>query len=333
VLHNRSGSIGLEELETSHLSSAVLHDPMTPTTQHNKVEQFLSNEKSKGRKTESSVKILLLGLNGSGKSTIINKLKEYISETSGSDDSISETNSELNKTFRDIIHFHALNGIKQLILASEKLDIPILPRHSDQKEEIEQAINFLRILHFRYGEHVLDPQVASMMKLIWEQRGSKEIHSEFLEFQSQNKNQTFQQTTSQQRIDTEEEDFKAVAVKASQQFNAGEINCFTLYKDLYNLHFFMENIDRIAQSDYIPTNEDVQYCQSNLKEEKKGIEEIEFSFSGGRYTIYCVEGQNNDGRKWLFLFQGIDIVLFLCPIGDYDAVPPTLDRRNIVRER
>ncbi|KAG2392691.1 hypothetical protein C9374_011416 [Naegleria lovaniensis] len=325
-----------------------------------------------------TVKILLLGLNGAGKSTIISKLKEYIQQQQISssnmlfDSSSDHHDIHLNKTFRDIIHFHALNGIKQLILASEKLDISIVPRHSDRKEEIEFAIRHLRTLHFCYGEHVLVPEVAEMMKLLWEQRGAKEIHSEFKEFQAQQQqlaqqqqqqqhlvttlgtssvlnssSSQQQQQQQQQHVDNEEEDVKAVAVKPPlsltvhtttqqpsypQQFNAGEINCFTLYKDLYNLDYFMDHIDRIAQHDYVPTNEDVEYCQKHLKEEKKGIEEIEFNFSGERYIIYCVEGQNNDGRKWLFLFQGVDIVMFVCPIGDYDIVPTSLERHNVVKE-
>ena len=296
-----------------------------------------------------------------GKSTIISKLKEYIQQQTTCDDTSSPNSDHQlnNKTFRDIIHFHALNGIKQLILASEKLDISIVPRHSDRKEEIEFAIHHLRTLHFCYGEHVIVPQVAEMMKLLWEQRGAKEIHSEFKEFQAQQ--QQYQEQMAQQQhvtngslsvdshsqqqhvVDNEEEDVKAVAVKPQlivqtqqhsyQQFNAGEINCFTLYKDLYNLDYFMDHIDRIAQTDYVPTNEDVEYCQKHLKEEKKGIEEIEFNFSGERYIIYCVEGQNNDGRKWLFLFQGVDIVMFVCPIGDYDIIPTSLERHNVVKER
>ncbi|KAL9642712.1 hypothetical protein ABK040_009791 [Willaertia magna] len=303
-------------------SNDNLEQPLTPNTHSRRIENFLVDT-THSQQNEHKVKILLLGMGSSGKTTIISKLKKYISEQSNQDSLKEglEDKTFFNKTFTDIIHFHALNGIKQLILASEKLDISIIPRHGNQKEAIEQAILKLRTLNFCYGESALNREIASQMTLLWNQKGSQEIYEEFLAFKEKNNNNGGIGISKHHKND---DDIKNVS--------AGEFSCFTIYKDLYTLKYFMDNIDRISESGYIPSDEDVEYCQRHLREDKKGIEEIEFEFSGSKFIIYCVEGQNNDGRKWLFLFQGVDIVLFLCPIGDYDLVPENLDRQNIVVE-
>ncbi|GAB2249974.1 hypothetical protein Droror1_Dr00013333 [Drosera rotundifolia] len=84
--------------------------------------------------------------------------------------------------------------------------------------------------------------------------------------------------------------------------------------------YFMENLQRLAKADYVPTKEDVLYARVQTT----GVVEIQFSpvgenkRSGEVYRIYDVGGQKNERRKWIHLFEGVTAVIFCAAISEYD---------------
>ncbi|KAJ4796643.1 Guanine nucleotide-binding protein alpha-1 subunit [Rhynchospora pubera] len=84
--------------------------------------------------------------------------------------------------------------------------------------------------------------------------------------------------------------------------------------------YFMDNLDRLSQPDYVPTKEDVLYARVRTS----GVVEIQFSpvgeskKSGEVYKLYDVGGQRNERRKWIHLFEGVIAVIFCAAISEYD---------------
>lgn len=85
-------------------------------------------------------------------------------------------------------------------------------------------------------------------------------------------------------------------------------------------HYFMENLSRFSDMNYIPTKEDVLYARVRTT----GVVEIQFSpvgenkKSGEVYRLFDVGGQRNERRKWIHLFEGVTAVIFCAAISEYD---------------
>lgn len=86
--------------------------------------------------------------------------------------------------------------------------------------------------------------------------------------------------------------------------------------------YFMENLDRLAEADYLPTKEDVLHARVRTN----GVVEIQFSplgeskRGGEVYRLYDVGGQRNERRKWIHLFEGVNAVIFCAAISEYDQM-------------
>ncbi|OEL16446.1 Guanine nucleotide-binding protein alpha-1 subunit [Dichanthelium oligosanthes] len=103
--------------------------------------------------------------------------------------------------------------------------------------------------------------------------------------------------------------------------------------------YFMENLDRLAEVDYVPTKvwndtqsnscvdmdlstEDVLHARVRTN----GVVEIQFSplgeskRGGEVYRLYDVGGQRNERRKWIHLFEGVNAVIFCAAISEYDQM-------------
>ncbi|KAG5103494.1 hypothetical protein JHK84_048463 [Glycine max] len=83
--------------------------------------------------------------------------------------------------------------------------------------------------------------------------------------------------------------------------------------------YFMENLQRLSDANYVPTKEDVLYARVRTT----GVVEIQFSpvgenkKSGEVYRLFDVGGQRNERRKWIHLFEGVSAVIFCAAISEY----------------
>ncbi|KAJ6698258.1 GTP-BINDING PROTEIN ALPHA SUBUNIT [Salix purpurea] len=84
--------------------------------------------------------------------------------------------------------------------------------------------------------------------------------------------------------------------------------------------YFMDNLQRLSDPNYIPTKDDVLYARVRTT----GVVEIQFSpvgenkKSGEVYRLFDVGGQRNERRKWIHLFEGVTAVIFCAAISEYD---------------
>ncbi|XP_058108601.1 guanine nucleotide-binding protein alpha-1 subunit isoform X1 [Magnolia sinica] len=87
-------------------------------------------------------------------------------------------------------------------------------------------------------------------------------------------------------------------------------------------HYFMENLQRLSDVNYVPTKEDVLHARVRTT----GVVEIQFSpvgenkKSGEVYRLFDVGGQRNERRKWIHLFEGVTAVIFCAAISEYDQM-------------
>jgi len=78
--------------------------------------------------------------------------------------------------------------------------------------------------------------------------------------------------------------------------------------------YFLKNIDRISQSDYIPTDQDILRCRLRTT----GITQTVFKINDLEYRVVDVGGQRTERKKWIHCFDDVNAIIFLVAISGYD---------------
>ncbi|ORX81955.1 guanine nucleotide-binding protein subunit alpha [Basidiobolus meristosporus CBS 931.73] len=108
------------------------------------------------------------------------------------------------------------------------------------------------------------------------------------------------------------------AVKSLWQ-DEGVIECFKRSREFQlndSAKYYFDAIDRIASSDYIPTDHDV--LRSRIK--TTGITETVFHIGELTYRMLDVGGQRSERKKWIHCFENVTAIVFLVAISEYDQV-------------
>lgn len=86
----------------------------------------------------------------------------------------------------------------------------------------------------------------------------------------------------------------------------------------YHLHdcaqYYMENISRLCQDNYLPTITDVLMSRV----ETTGILETVFSIQDIVFRLVDVGGLRSERRKWFHCFEGVTAILFCVALSEYD---------------
>ncbi|GAB6025795.1 hypothetical protein CHUAL_011772 [Chamberlinius hualienensis] len=80
--------------------------------------------------------------------------------------------------------------------------------------------------------------------------------------------------------------------------------------------YFLDNIDRIGMSDYVPINQDILLARRATK----GISELTVPIRGIPFLFVDVGGQRSQRQKWLQCFDSITSILFLVSSSEFDQV-------------
>merc|ERR1719491_1644826 len=92
-------------------------------------------------------------------------------------------------------------------------------------------------------------------------------------------------------------------------------------------HFF-EDIDRIANDDYQPTDDDILL----VRIQTTGIRTAKFEIDSSKFELVDVGGQRNECAKWVHQFSVVDAVLFVCSLSCYDQKLFEEDEVNAMHE-
>ncbi|CAI2170950.1 7173_t:CDS:2 [Funneliformis geosporum] len=99
----------------------------------------------------------------------------------------------------------------------------------------------------------------------------------------------------------------------------GLLECFNRSRE-YQLNdsakYYFDSIDRIAKTEYLPTDQDV--LRSRVK--TTGITETTFIIGELTYRMFDVGGQRSERKKWIHCFENVTAIVFLVAISEYDQL-------------
>ncbi|KAL0096699.1 G protein alpha subunit [Phycomyces blakesleeanus] len=80
--------------------------------------------------------------------------------------------------------------------------------------------------------------------------------------------------------------------------------------------YYFDSIDRIGESNYIPTDQDV--LRTRIK--TTGITETTFVIGTFTYRMFDVGGQRSERKKWIHCFENVTSIIFMVALSEYDQV-------------
>lgn len=83
-----------------------------------------------------------------------------------------------------------------------------------------------------------------------------------------------------------------------------------------SVKYFLDNLDRIGQMNYIPSKQDILFARKATK----GIVEHDFVIKKIPFKMVDVGGQRSQRQKWFQCFDGITSILFMVSSSEYDQV-------------
>ncbi|KAM7006947.1 guanine nucleotide-binding protein G(i) subunit alpha-2-like [Tautogolabrus adspersus] len=113
--------------------------------------------------------------------------------------------------------------------------------------------------------------------------------------------------------------------------DGGVQGCFTRARE-YQLNdsaaYYLNDLERIAKSDYIPTQQDV--LRTRVK--TTGIVETHFTFKDLHFKMFDVGGQRSERKKWIHCFEGVTAIIFCVAMSAYDLVLAEDEEMNRMHE-
>ncbi|KAK5894523.1 hypothetical protein CesoFtcFv8_011206 [Champsocephalus esox] len=113
--------------------------------------------------------------------------------------------------------------------------------------------------------------------------------------------------------------------------DVGVQTCFDRSRE-YQLNdsaaYYLNDLDRICQPNYIPTQQDV--LRTRVK--TTGIVETHFNFKDLYFKMFDVGGQRSERKKWIHCFEGVTSIIFCVALSDYDLVLAEDEEMNRMHE-
>jgi len=78
--------------------------------------------------------------------------------------------------------------------------------------------------------------------------------------------------------------------------------------------YFFNEVQRIGARDYVPTDEDI--IRARVK--TTGITEVKFVVRDLIYRVFDVGGQRSERKKWIHCFEGVQCLIFIVAVSEYD---------------
>lgn len=127
---------------------------------------------------------------------------------------------------------------------------------------------------------------------------------------------------------------QAIAGKIAEIYSKPQVKEFIRYHQgsfylIDSSSYFLSNLERITQPDYIPTNNDV------LRTRKKtsGIYDFKFQMGSGlNVQMYDVGGQRSERKKWIHCFDNVTLIIFCVALSEYDQVLLEENSQNRLEE-
>jgi GTPase SAR1 family protein len=92
--------------------------------------------------------------------------------------------------------------------------------------------------------------------------------------------------------------------------------------------YYFDAVDRLADKNYIPTEQDVLRSRAKTT----GIIETEFVIEKTKFRMVDVGGQRSERKKWMHCFQDVTAVIFCVALSEYDLKLYEDDSTNRMHE-
>lgn len=79
---------------------------------------------------------------------------------------------------------------------------------------------------------------------------------------------------------------------------------------------YMSDVQRLFTKDYLPDDQDI--LRARLR--TTGISETIFDTGNITYRMFDVGGQRSERKKWIHVFDNVQVVLFLVAVSGFDHV-------------
>ncbi|XP_034105883.1 G protein alpha q subunit-like [Drosophila albomicans] len=99
--------------------------------------------------------------------------------------------------------------------------------------------------------------------------------------------------------------------------DVGIQECYRRRDEYYlidSAEYFLREIERIENSDYIPNEEDILRVRSKTT----GIHQYDIKMEPFVLRMVDVRGQSSELMKWIHCFENVNIIIFLVAISEYD---------------
>ncbi|CAF0987549.1 unnamed protein product [Adineta steineri] len=93
--------------------------------------------------------------------------------------------------------------------------------------------------------------------------------------------------------------------------------------------YFLDDIDRISQANFIPTDDDFLRVRIPTTD----IVQEDFQFPNARLRVIDVGGQRTERRKWIHCFDNVTSIIFLASLIEYDQnIVDEPSAQNLMKE-
>ncbi|GJJ75581.1 hypothetical protein EMPS_07939 [Entomortierella parvispora] len=238
---------------------------------------------------ERGAKLLILGPSETGKTTVLKQLK-LLYGRKGLDAE--------RQTYRRVVHLNAMKAIQALSYGLQRSNIPL--EHPENIAHLETVMRLETTLK-RYSITSLGFTNPAIPRKITDAKAETDM---FLEM--------------------------VPAIKAlwndegiKQTFRTGgSLNLQDSAK------YFLDSIDRIAEPNYIPTDDDI--LQARVR--TLAVSEHLFNIDGVNYRIFDVGGQKSLRKYWAPYFDDVNAIIFMCALSAYDQPCEDDERQNRLAE-
>ncbi|MBN3277960.1 GNA13 protein, partial [Polyodon spathula] len=83
-----------------------------------------------------------------------------------------------------------------------------------------------------------------------------------------------------------------------------------------SVKYFLDNLDKLAEPDYLPSQQDILLARKPTK----GIHEYDFEIKNVPFVMVDVGGQRSERKRWFECFDSVTSILFLVSSSEFDQV-------------
>ncbi|KAG0369024.1 guanine nucleotide-binding protein subunit alpha [Gamsiella multidivaricata] len=273
--------------ETSHRSTLVNKAPLLTNQFTNgrsdqkkakavsdAIDKCLRAEKERQHK-DGGIKLLILGPSETGKTTVLKQLK-LLYGTRGLDAE--------RQTYRRVVYLNVMRAIQAIVVGLKLANIELeKPENVDHLEVLSRLEPTLK----RYSISELGYTNPAIPRKITDAKAETDMFAEMVP-----------------------------AIKALWS-DAGIQTTFTTCTQLNiqdSAKYFLDAVDRIADPEYVPTDDDI--LQARVR--TLVVSEHIFNIDNVAYRIFDVGGQKSLRKYWAPYFDDVNAIIFMAALSAYD---------------